>query len=333
MQDAELREIETAASAIALEAGRLLMRHFRGPLEVSYKSENHRNPVTDADKAVDEYIRGEIARRFPTHAVLTEEHAPADERAADVMWVVDPLDGTTNFLNGLPAFGVLVGVLERGMPVAGAIFVPSIDASEGHVIHARLGGGAHLGERRLSIGDGDQPRNSQISTFPAYWLRAFDIRANVRRNLGDIRSMGSTAFEQAMLAMGVLQYVVFNGPHIWDVAAGVIVAREAGAKVAVYSPRRRQWLPFERFARVADGGTLTQDSLRGWRPAIILGTPKAVDYVTAGIRPRSFRWRRMWRDARAWWRRRTAKTSAAAPSEASQQPAATQPTGQDRRGR
>ncbi|MEK9660027.1 MAG: inositol monophosphatase family protein, partial [Chloroflexota bacterium] len=134
LTDAQLTEMEQAAVELARAAGRILLGYFSGPLQVDFKSENNRNPVTDADHAADAYLRDELARRFPEHGVLTEEATDAPDTASEVMWVIDPLDGTSNFLNGLPVFGVLIAALERGVPVVAAIFLPSIADPEGVVL-------------------------------------------------------------------------------------------------------------------------------------------------------------------------------------------------------
>ena len=124
LDDTQLQDIECQASEIVRSASEIILRYFDQPLNINYKSVNSRNPVTDADNAADEFLRTEIARRFPDHAIVTEETESESDEARDITWVVDPLDGTTNFLHGLPMFAVMVAVLERGEPVVGAIYIP-----------------------------------------------------------------------------------------------------------------------------------------------------------------------------------------------------------------
>ena len=138
MTDEELQQVEQLAEELARNAGHLLMDYFSKPLDVSYKEPNRRSPVTDADKASDDYIRREILRRFPDHGVLSEEAERDNELRSPVTWIVDPLDGTNNFMNHLPLFGVSIGVVEGDRPVAGAIFIPSIFSAAGTVFHAMV---------------------------------------------------------------------------------------------------------------------------------------------------------------------------------------------------
>ena len=150
MDDRQLREIESAAVEFAQGAGRILLDHFRRPLRVEFKGRDNRNPVTDADYAADAYLREAIAQRFPDHAVISEETG-STEAASEFTWITAPLDGTTNYLHGLPVFGVIITVVAGGTPAAAAIFTPSIREPEGVVTHARAGGGAFVGEERLDL--------------------------------------------------------------------------------------------------------------------------------------------------------------------------------------
>ena len=154
MDDSQLQQIEEAAAEIAMGAGALLLRYFKGPLDVAYKADDKRNPVTDADHASDEYIRGEIVRRFPDHGIVSEEMEAAPEDAPDIAWIIDPLDGTTNFLHGVPVFGACIGVLERGAPVAAAMTLDAAAWSCSNGTHALA---ASLKAFKTSVGIGAPP--------------------------------------------------------------------------------------------------------------------------------------------------------------------------------
>ena len=288
----ELQEIEATATDLAQRAGELLLRYFDRPHQVDYKSENNRNPVTEADRAADEFLRAEIAKRYPDHSVLTEEYEGVPSGDGPIIWVIDPLDGTSNFLNGLPIFGVLIAVLEAGRPIAAAIFIPSIATPKGRVIHARAGGGAFEGDARLSITQEVEPPR-RMAAFPSYFLRMFKFGPQLNRRLGDVRSIGSAGYELAMAATGVFDYVVFSGPWVWDLAAGALLVQEAGGKVLVYNRRSRTWDPFERFAAGPDGEAPTYEALRKWRGSMVLGDVQAVELITSGLSMKRFRFRRL----------------------------------------
>ena len=303
MTDDELQEIEKAAAELARKAGGLLLEYFTRPLEVTYKSPNNRSPVTDADRASDDYLRGEILRRFPDHTVLSEETSDDSDVRSRVTWVVDPLDGTNNFMNGLPVFGVSIGVIEDARPVVGAIFLPSIRNPDGNVFHARLNGGAKRDGVPLALERTGVPGNNLLAALPAYFWRMYGVRPPLRGSLGEVRSTGSIAFELGMVSQGVFQYALFNGPKLWDVAGGVVLVREAGGSVLVRQGRTRRWHELERFQVPQASDLPTHGELRDWRATLVLGSPEAASFVATGLQPRTYRFRRLWRQVKRLFQR------------------------------
>ena len=147
-----LAEIEAKAVELAGEVGKIVQGCFGVPMEIEYKDEMKRDPVTSVDKESQAYLYEAISRYFPDHDILGEEGSHSEEASAsDFLWVLDPLDGTTNFLSGLPVYAVSIGVLHRGTPVAGALFIPWPGKDAGYVLHARKGAGAWKGEERISM--------------------------------------------------------------------------------------------------------------------------------------------------------------------------------------
>ena len=292
LTEPELQEIESSATELARNAGKLLLGYFDKPLQVSYKADNNRSPVTDADKASDDYLRGEIARRFPEHALLSEESEDGADRVAEVTWVIDPLDGTSNFLNGLPTFGVLIAVLEQGRPVASATFLPSVTDPEGRVLHAHAGGGAFDGDVRLSLAEDSEPLR-RMSAWPPYFLRMFKFGPQLNRRLGDVRATGSAGFELAMAARGVFDYATLNNQWIWDAASGVLLVQEAGGSVLAFEKGEKRWAPFERFVVEHAGTSPTPAELRTWHRSIVVGKTPAVELITSGLGFPSFPVRRL----------------------------------------
>ena len=285
LDDAQLKEMEQQACALVQGAGAILLRYFDQPLSIDYKSANNRNPVTDADHAADEYLRGELSRLFPEHGVVTEETESESDDPKEIIWVVDPLDGTTNFLHGLPMFACMVCALERGAPVAGAIYIPHIGSADGRVVHSRRGGGAFLDDAPLSIEASDPPR--RMASVPGYFLRMFTPHRNMRRRLGDLRNTGSAGYEMAMTARGVFDYTVFSGPWVWDLATGTLAVREAGGAVMLRNSRKKTWTPFETFA-TSPGEAPRPSELRRWRGSLVLGRRETVEIITSGVSPKTY---------------------------------------------
>ena len=274
-------EIEEAATRWAREAGDILLSRFRTKLVVEYKTKGHIDPVTEADREAERFLHQSIHGRFPSHGVLGEEGAEALQDAPFI-WVLDPLDGTTNFINGLPLWCVSVGVLWRNRPVAAAIFTPSGPAAVPTVFHARAGGGAAIDGVPIRVADEPEPTKARLSGLPGHYWQ--DMRFRTRRppGLGETRTLGSTALELALIGAGVLQYGVFWGPKIWDVAAGVLIVREAGGEVAGRNEQTKRW----RRMRLFEPPAGDQTALRRWKGSIIAGCPNVVTLIAQDVATR-----------------------------------------------
>lgn len=311
LDDAQLNEMEQQACDLVRGAGAILLRYFDQPLSIDYKSANNRNPVTDADHASDEYLRGELSRRFPEHGIVTEETESESDDPKEITWVVDPLDGTTNFLHGLPMFASMVCALERGAPVAGAIYIPHIGGSDGRVIHTRRGGGAFQDDAPLTLETSDPPR--RMASVPGYFLRMFTHRRDMRRRLGDLRNTGSAGYEMAMTVRGVFDYTVFSGPWVWDLATGCLAVQEAGGAVMLRKAREKVWAPFEDFASSPGVGPRPSE-LRRWRGSLVLGRRETVERITYGVSPKTYPIRQLrQRVARAFGKGPPPESAPAAP--------------------
>jgi len=267
----EVAELEAAAVALARTAGDELLRRFAAPVSVRYKSSRGRDPVTEADEAVEALLRREVRRRFPAHGFLGEEGG--GDAAAEFLWVVDPLDGTANFANGVPIFSVSIGVLRRGVPVAAALFTAFGPDGTPCVLHARRGGGLHRDGARYV------PRTAsargRLVGVPAGFHRRFRQRLLRRLPSGETRSLGSIAAELGLVACGRLRFGLWESPKIWDVAAGMLLVHEGGGSVLV--TRAGRWEPFESFQ--APG----RRSLKDWRGSVLAGEPDALAEFTRAL--------------------------------------------------
>ena len=293
---ADIERIERDAVEFARGAGALLLDHFRRPLEVEYKSANRRDPVTEADRRAEAFLRDAISAAYPDHGIVGEEDENTKHQTPEFAWVLDPLDGTTNFLNGLPIFASSIGVLRRGVPVVAALFIPGVEGAGGSVYHARLGGGAFQDDRALSVTENTQPERGRLTGLPSFYWRMYGFRDGLRQRLGEIRSLGSIAFEMAMTARGSFQMAMINAPRIWDVAGGALLVVEAGGSVLTRETRSGPWHPLDGFR--TDAPTL--DNLRDWRGPVVVGNSELAAHVGARVRQRSLVW---WR-FRRWARRR-----------------------------
>ena len=294
--DPILAELEREAVAMAREAGRMLMSYFGGPLSIEYKDKKQSDPVTDADHATQALLKSRINAVFPEHTVVGEEDAESSEEPLpEFVWVLDPLDGTRNFSQGLPVFACSIGVLRAGVPVVGAIFLPW-PGGAGTVLHARAGGGAFRDGQPLGKLEAPVPESRRLTGLPGgfgYWLT---FGKSMRGRSGETRQIGSIADELAMTATGVYQYSALTGSlSLWDVAGGSLIVTEAGGRVFVGEGKGSglSWRPLTAFAEDWAGDTPSAARLRKWYRPMLFGAPGVIDAVAAGIKPRGSLGRRL----------------------------------------
>lgn len=280
----EVAAIEALAIELAREAGETARAALHGAVAVEYKpdakgKDSTNDPVSEVDRAVEALVREQVADRFPSHGVIGEEVETHPDADAEVVWVIDPIDGTTNFINGFPLFAVSVGVLHHGVPVAGAIWCASTHLLGPGVYHAHAGSTLHL----------DGVEVPARGTVVRRALAAAPGGSSAGTKEWEHRVTGSIAIEAALVAAGVFTSAAFWGPRLWDVAAGVLLAQAAGREAWVR--RGGHWEPFARFEaperapRARPGETPRAATLRDWRQPVLLGTTEACALIRERTRP------------------------------------------------
>lgn len=218
--------------AVARAGAEPLLQHWRR-LEPGQVSEKARNDlVSDADRAAEAVIIAEIARRFPGHRVLSEESGWSRQPGAGPTWLVDPLDGTTNFVHGVPHFAVSIGVLVDGRVDAAVV----LDPIKGDVFRAARGGGAWWNGKPCTVSRQPALEGALLATgFPFKALALLDpylaIFRDVFRRCQGIRRLGSAALDLAYTACGIFDGFFEFELQPWDVAAGSLLVEEAGGLV------------------------------------------------------------------------------------------------------
>ena len=226
--------LETAVQA-ARTAGQIVMEKYHRPLQVRVKG--LRDLVTEADVAAQEAIVSLIAARFPSHAILAEENLGSLEELGEYTWIVDPLDGTTNYAFRLPIFSISIALAHRGQPVLGVVYDPTRD----HLFHAEAGQGAFLNGASLCVAE----REKLIGTLIAFdWAREPAVREtllrilnHVARQVGTVRALGSAALGPCYVAAGWLDAYFHARLSPWDVAAAAVIVREAGGQAVDFDGR------------------------------------------------------------------------------------------------
>jgi myo-inositol-1(or 4)-monophosphatase len=224
-------DFERAACEASHLAGQVLRRRFRETTALRVREKGLHDFVTDVDHEAESAVVGYLTGRFSDHAVMAEEGSP-NAAAAAYRWVVDPLDGTTNFIHGVTPFSVSVALEDEQGLLAAAVHDPFHEET----FHARRGGGARLDGESIRCSDPEGLDQALVATgFPfrelsrvGRYLQAFE--ALIRSTAG-LRRAGSAAIDLAYTACGRYDGFWEIGLSRWDIAAGVLLVREAGGTV------------------------------------------------------------------------------------------------------
>jgi len=222
------------ATEAALAAGEVL-KGYLGKVESETIEKRPGDLVTVADKTAEAVVLETLGRHFPEHAILAEEEGLLGNQNQEYLWTIDPLDGTTNFAHQYPFFAVSIGLLINGVPQVGAIYDPFHD----ELYRAAQGLGASCNRVPISVSQTSQLNKSLLVTGFAY-----DRRETTDNNYAEfchlthltqgVRRSGSAALDLAHVACGRLDGYWERGLSPWDIAAGIIILREAGGKVTAY---------------------------------------------------------------------------------------------------
>jgi myo-inositol-1(or 4)-monophosphatase len=221
----------TTAIEAARAAGKMLREGVGKIKTIERKQGEATNLVTEFDKRAEAMIIATIRERFPSHDILAEESGSHDI-ASDYRWVIDPLDGTTNYTHGLPLFSVSIAIECQGEIIAGVVYDPSAD----ELFSAEKGKGAFCNGTRLHVSSADSLITSLLVTgFPYTYRqdpgRIIDHFENFLMEAQGIRRLGSAALDLAYIAAGRLDGYWELTLFPWDKAAGILLVKEAGGRV------------------------------------------------------------------------------------------------------
>ena len=229
----ELRGFRRFASAAAKDAGILLIKKSKSKNRVNYKGRV--NLVTEADLASEKLITRQISRDYPHHSILAEEQTDLD-RDGDYRWIIDPLDGTTNYAHGFPVYCVSIALEYKGEAIVGAVYDPTRE----ELFSVAKGLGASLNGKKIKVSTENKLEKSLLATgFP------YDIGTSRENNLSHfgrfakvargIRRAGSAALDLCYLACGRFDGFWELKLSPWDTAAGHLIVLEAGGKVTDFT--------------------------------------------------------------------------------------------------
>lgn len=213
----------------AVKAGRSLVRDFGEVQNLQVSLKGPGDYVSQADRRAEDIIYTELSRARAGYSFLMEERGAVEGEDAQHRWIVDPLDGTTNFLHGIPIFSISIALERQGQLVAGVIFNPAMD----ELYTAERGGGAFLNDRRMRVAARRRLSDTVVGTGIPHLGRGEHGRAlielrNVMAETAGIRRLGSAALDLAYVAAGRMDGFWERSLAAWDLAAGILMVREAG---------------------------------------------------------------------------------------------------------
>ncbi len=226
------KELRIATKA-ARESGRILMANY-GRVRARYKPD--RTLVTRSDTESEKNIKGILKSEFPDYSFITEE-SRAEKRKSGYTWIIDPLDGTTNYTIHNPFFCVSIALAYKDDPVLGVVYYPF--AKE--LFYAEQGKGAHLNGKKIRVSEETEFKNSVLAfchkSDPDSVKLMTDVFGRLKSMNEKIRQIGAAALELSYVASGRIDSFMMINLNLWDVSAGALLVKEAGGKVTDFDGR------------------------------------------------------------------------------------------------
>lgn len=216
---------------ISKSAGDYLLQEISKISAESVETKSLNSLVTYVDKNTEKLLVDQLLNLLPEAGFIAEE-GTSDKKGAIYNWIIDPLDGTTNFIHGLPMYSVSVGLSKNNEIIAGVVYIPSLK----ECFHAYQNGGAFLNNKKIQVSNTEKLSDTLIATgFPYYDFGKMDgylkVLKHLLQNTRGMRRMGSAAIDLAYVACGRFDSFFEYSLHPWDVAAGSLLVKEAGGFV------------------------------------------------------------------------------------------------------
>ncbi|MAR34536.1 MAG: hypothetical protein CL714_03300 [Chloroflexi bacterium] len=279
------KKLKNALLEASNTASEYVIKNFEGDFDVFNKGIiEGENLVTSIDKKSQEIVYKVMIKNFPDHVLLGEEDSDYNEKKAkDWMWIVDPIDGTTNYVNKLPMFAISIAILHKGTPVASSITIPSIKHKK-TIMFAIKGQGTWINDKKIDINHSfELPKKGILSGNPKWLKNKFKLSDKLIGNLGEIRNLGSTCYELFLVANNQMQYAISGYAHSWDFAAGILLIKEAGGSVMKYSEKENRFINFQGWSKGYLNDEDTYSSIQNWKGLILSGNKKIVKYISSNI--------------------------------------------------
>lgn len=228
----DIKELGNFAISIVREAGALLLELKNKPLGLEEKH-GHSDLVTIVDSTVEKFLVDKILGKYPTHGIVGEEGVFENEDFHfDTLWIIDPIDGTTNFIHNFPYYGISVGIAHKGVGIIGVVYNPLTD----ELFYGEKDNGAYVNGGRLSLNQPISLKEALVSTTMFY----DDLRTRknmhpsiiqIYKETRGLRMVGGAAISLCEIAKGTLNAYVVPMLSTWDYAGGIIILKEAGGTI------------------------------------------------------------------------------------------------------
>lgn len=220
----------------ATQVGRYILSQQGQLAEADVEEKGVHNLVSYVDKTAEEQLVAALSQVVPEAGFITEENTIAQSADKEYKWIIDPLDGTTNFIHGIPCYAVSIALVKGETPIAGVIY----EITRAECFYAWQGGGAFLNGKPISVSKIKELDKSLLVTgFPYYDYGKLDqylaLFKHLMKHSRGIRRLGSAATDMAYVACGRFEAFYEYGLSPWDVAAGIVIITEAGGSVADFS--------------------------------------------------------------------------------------------------
>lgn len=251
------KKIKTTALSAAKKSGKMLLQEFKNFDRSKITLKSQHEILTTADLKSEKIIIQEIKKTFPEHQILSEE-AGDNRKNSDYLWIIDPVDGSTNFSIHNPLWAVSIGLAFRRKIILGVVYIPIMD----EIFVVEKGRGAFLNNKKIKV---SKIKSGKVINTYCHGNTQRDIKKALqyyqkqKLNQLDCRQLGSASSELAYVASGRVESIVIPGVNSWDVAAGILLVREAGGKVTDF--HGRQW-DLDSRDMVASNGKVHSDILK-----------------------------------------------------------------------
>lgn len=234
----DLQKIEKAVIETCRTVGQFI-RTEGGSFDrsrIEFKGSGFNNLVSYVDKQAERQLVSSLQKIFPPAGFITEEGTIESSNKLEYHWIIDPLDGTTNFLHGLPLYAISIGLARNNTPILGVVYHVSTD----ECFHAIDGGKAYCNEQQIRVSSIEHLRDGLLATgFPYYHLDKSDVYLDIIKDFlaisHGIRRLGSAAIDLTFVACGRLEGFFEYNLNPWDVAAGAFIVERAGGKVTDFN--------------------------------------------------------------------------------------------------